>query len=280
MTDARGLIADLNTVVSSNRSNINDTLENFRAASENLRDLTASVKQQPWMLIRGKPAPDRAVPVVTGSTMIMRAFLVSVVVGLLAGCGSVQGPAIRYYKLDIPPAPTPAGPSVPVPLRIEPFRTTSLLRQDRIVYRPSPVEVGFYEYHRWAEPPNDTVTKALADQLTGRRLFQSVEISDGAERAEYVLRGSIDRLQEVDYKGAVRAQVSISAELEDPVRREKIWSSVASSEFVVKKSDVQAVVAAMGQASQQSIERLVTDVVTFVKLNRLGAVSSAGTPSR
>ncbi len=63
MTDARGLIMDLNTIVSSNRSNINDTLENFRAASENLRDFTSSVKQQPWMLIRGKPAPDRAVPV-------------------------------------------------------------------------------------------------------------------------------------------------------------------------------------------------------------------------
>ena len=212
--------------------------------------------------------------------MIMRMFLVSVVVGLLAGCGSVKGPATRYYKLDIPPAPTPAGPSVPVPLRIEPFRTNALLRQDRIVYRPSPVEVGFYEYHRWAERPNDTVTKALADRLTGRRLFQSVEISDGAERAEYVLRGSIDRLQEVDYHGAVRVQVSISAELEDPVRREKIWASVASSEFVVGKSDVQAVVTAMGQASQQSIERLVTDVVTFVKRNQLGAVSSAETPPR
>jgi ABC-type uncharacterized transport system auxiliary subunit len=212
--------------------------------------------------------------------MIMRPFLVTVVMGLLLGCGSVKGPATRYYKLDIPPAPTPAGPSVAAPLRIEPFRTTSLLRQDRIVYCPSPLEVGFYEYHRWAEPPNDTVTKALADQLTGRRLFQSIEVSDGEERAAYVLRGNIDRLQEVDYKGAVRAQVSISAELVDPVRGEKIWSGVASSEFAVKKSDVQAVVAAMGQASQQSIERLVTDVVTFVKGNRLGAVSSAGTPSR
>ncbi len=212
--------------------------------------------------------------------MIMRALLVSVVVGLLAGCGSVKGPAVRYYKLDIPPAPMPAGPSVAVPLRIEPFRTTSLLRQDRIVYCPSPVEVGFYDYHRWAERPNDTVTKALADRLMGRRLFQSVEISDGAGKAEYVLRGSIDRLQEVDYHGAVRAQVSISAELEDPVRREKIWTGVASSEFVVGKSEVQAVVIAMGRASQQSIERLVTDIVTFVKANRLGAVSAAGTPSR
>jgi ABC-type uncharacterized transport system auxiliary subunit len=209
----------------------------------------------------------------------MRTVLFSVAIGLLAGCGSVRGPATRYYKLDITPAPAPAGPSTSASLRIEPFRTTSLLRQDRIVYRPSPVEVGFYEYHRWAEPPTDTVTKALADQLAGRRLFQSVGISDGAERAAYVLRGSIDRLQEVDYKGAVRAQVTISLELEDPVRGEKIWASVASSECVVAKSDVQAVVAAMGRASQQSIERLVKDVVAFVQLTRLGAISSAGTPS-
>jgi ABC-type uncharacterized transport system auxiliary subunit len=140
------------------------------------------------------------------------------------------------------------------------------------------VEVGFYEYHRWAEPPNDTVTKALADQLTKRRVFQSIEISDGAEKAEYVLRGTIDRLQEVDYMGAVKVQVSISAELEDPVRGLRIWSSSATAECVVAKSDVQAVVAAMGQASQQSIVRLVTDIAQFVQLNRLAAVSTAGIP--
>jgi phospholipid/cholesterol/gamma-HCH transport system substrate-binding protein len=63
MTDARRLIADLNTTVSANRHNIDETLGNFRAASENLRELTASVRQRPWSLLRGKPAPDRAVPV-------------------------------------------------------------------------------------------------------------------------------------------------------------------------------------------------------------------------
>src|SRR5215467_556998 len=173
---------------------------------------------------------------------MMRTFSVSVVIGLLVGCGSVSGPATKYYKLDIPPAPTPASQSVPVSLRIEPFRTSSLLRQDRIVYRPSPVEVGFYEYYRWAEPPNDAVTKALADQLMRQRVFQSVEISDGGDKADYVLRGSIDRLQEVDYMGVVRVQVSISAELEDPVQRQTIWSGAASSECVVAKRDVQGVV--------------------------------------
>jgi ABC-type uncharacterized transport system auxiliary subunit len=208
----------------------------------------------------------------------MRAIWVCVVMGLFAGCGSVREPATKYYKLDIPPAPTPAGPSSPAALRIEPFRASSLLRQDRIVYRPSAVEVGFYEYHRWAEPPNDTLTKALADQLMRRRVFQSVEISDAGEKAVYVLRGRIDRLQEVDYLGAVRVQVSISAELEDPVRQQKVWSGAASSECVVARSDVQAVVTAMGQASQQSIGRLVTDVAKFLQLNRRAAASSAGTP--
>ena len=209
--------------------------------------------------------------------MTLRFF---VVVGLLSGCGSVHAPATKYYKLEIPHAATPVGPVAPVSLRIEPFRTTNLLRQDRIVYRPSPVEVGFYEYHRWAEPPNDAVTKALADQLLRRRIFQSVELSDRGEKTDYVLRGSIDRLQEVDYMGAVRVQVSISVELEDTAQRQKIWSSAAASECMVGKSDVKAVVAAMGQASQQTIGRLMTDVIKFVQHSRPAAISSPGNLAR
>jgi ABC-type uncharacterized transport system auxiliary subunit len=206
----------------------------------------------------------------------MRSYCVFVFMGLLAGCGSVRGPATQYYKLEIPPAPTPPGPSEQASLRIEPFRGSGFLRQDRIVYRPSPVEVGFYEYHRWAEAPTDTVTKALADQLKKRRLFQSVEVSDAGDKADYILRGSIDRLQEVDYAGHVRVQVSISAALEDSVQQQVIWSSAASSECAVAKGDVQAVVSAMSQASQQSILHLVTDVTKFVQANPLGAVSSVG----
>ena len=64
----------------------------------------------------------------------------------------------------------------------------------------------------------------MADQLTKRGVFQSVAVSDEENKSEYVLTGSVDRLQEVDYGGAVRAQVTISAVLLDPVRRQVIWS--------------------------------------------------------
>ena len=61
---ARRLIRDLSTIVSTNRYNINDSFENLRVATANLRDLTSSVKERPWMLLRGKPVPDRPVPAV------------------------------------------------------------------------------------------------------------------------------------------------------------------------------------------------------------------------
>ena len=190
----------------------------------------------------------------------------------------MRGPATKYYRLDIPVAALPTSQPAPALLRIEPFRAAALLRQDRIVYRPSPVEVGYYEYHRWAEPPNESITRALADQLTRSRVFQSVEISDGAEKTGYVLRGTIDRLQEVDYRGGVKAQVSVSVELEDAARQQIIWTGAASSEFAVAKGDVQAVVAAMSEASEQSVARLTTDVARFTRVNRL-AESSSGNPT-
>jgi len=210
--------------------------------------------------------------------MTMRSISVCIAFGLLVGCGSVRAPATRYYKLDIPPAQVPAGPAAPASLRVEPFRCAALLRQDRIVYRPSPVEVGYYEYHQWAEPPVASITKALADQLTKRAVFHSVEISDAGEKADYVLRGMVDRLQEVDYMGGVRVQVSISAELEDTARQQVVWSSATSAELRVSKGDVQAVVTAMSQASQQSITRLLTDFSKFLQVNRLSASSVADPP--
>jgi ABC-type uncharacterized transport system auxiliary subunit len=211
----------------------------------------------------------------------MRVFWISIVLGVLAGCGSQRVPATTYYKLDIPPAPSPtaAPSSTAVSLRIEPLRTSSLVRQDRIVYRPAPDEVGFYEYHRWAEPPNDALTQALADQLTRRRVFQTVEISDNGGKADYVLTGSIDRLQEMDYGGSVKAQVTISAALEDS-QGQTIWSGTASSESAVAKRDVQGVVMAMGQASQQAILKLSTDVTKVMQGTQLAPVSSAASSGR
>ena len=62
LLQARQLLADMQVVVRANDSKIDDTIDNLRTATENLDQLTESVKQRPWSLIRIKQPEDRKVP--------------------------------------------------------------------------------------------------------------------------------------------------------------------------------------------------------------------------
>jgi virulence factor Mce-like protein len=62
LQEAKGLLANMRVTVRANDFKIDDTLENLRMTSENLAQLTDSVKQRPWSLIRIKQPKDRKVP--------------------------------------------------------------------------------------------------------------------------------------------------------------------------------------------------------------------------
>ena len=62
LQEAKGLLANMQVIVRANDSRIDETLENLRITTQNLSDLTNSVKQRPWSLIRIKQPEDRKVP--------------------------------------------------------------------------------------------------------------------------------------------------------------------------------------------------------------------------
>lgn len=62
LLQAKQLLADMQVLVRSNDSKIDDTIDNLRTATENLDQLTESVKQRPWSLIRVKQPEDRKMP--------------------------------------------------------------------------------------------------------------------------------------------------------------------------------------------------------------------------
>jgi phospholipid/cholesterol/gamma-HCH transport system substrate-binding protein len=62
LLEAKKLLADMQVLVRANDYKIDDTIENLRTATENLDQLTESVKQRPWSLIRVKQPEDRKVP--------------------------------------------------------------------------------------------------------------------------------------------------------------------------------------------------------------------------
>jgi len=62
LDQARGLIGNLQAGMRAKDQDMNDTLENVRMATDNLNDLTESVKERPWSLIRIRQPKDRKVP--------------------------------------------------------------------------------------------------------------------------------------------------------------------------------------------------------------------------
>ena len=81
-----------------------------------------------------------------------------------------------YYTLHVPPAadmPIAGGTRASVAVRE--FRSPAYLRQGAIVYRASPEEVGFYNYHRWAVDPREFLTNAIVDRLRASGKFAAGE---------------------------------------------------------------------------------------------------------
>jgi phospholipid/cholesterol/gamma-HCH transport system substrate-binding protein len=59
---ARDTLAGVQNVLNENRPDMAETMQNLRAASENVRALTETVKQRPWNLVRTTQPVDRKVP--------------------------------------------------------------------------------------------------------------------------------------------------------------------------------------------------------------------------
>jgi len=62
LNQAERLINDIDDTLGSNRGNLDETLENIRATSENLRQFSDTLKQRPYSLVRIKTEKDRVPP--------------------------------------------------------------------------------------------------------------------------------------------------------------------------------------------------------------------------
>jgi phospholipid/cholesterol/gamma-HCH transport system substrate-binding protein len=62
LLQAKRLLADMQIIVRANDDKIDDTVENLREATENLDQLTDSVKQRPWSLVRIRQPKEHKVP--------------------------------------------------------------------------------------------------------------------------------------------------------------------------------------------------------------------------
>jgi ABC-type uncharacterized transport system auxiliary subunit len=189
---------------------------------------------------------------------LMAVVFTLVVLTALAGCaGKIKYPS--YYTLNVPPAPDPpAAEGVRSSVAVREFRSPGYLRQGPIVYRPTPEQIGFYEYHRWAVDPRVLVTNTVVDRLRASGNFAQVKPYDGHSDIDYVLSGRLEKLEEIDYDGGIKVQVAISAQMTRLSTGETVWSNEATEVGTVAQRDVPAVVSEMNRTMQRTIDKLLT----------------------
>jgi ABC-type uncharacterized transport system auxiliary subunit len=189
-------------------------------------------------------------------TMIVLTLAALVVV---AGCGGkVRYP--NYYTLSLPAPPDspPPAENAHATVAIREFRAPAYLRQTAIVYKPSPEQIGFYAYHRWASDPCEFVTNSVMERLRASGNFAHVKPYDGRPGIEYVLSGRLEKLEEIDYEGGVKVEVAISAQMTNLATGAAVWTNAASEAGDVNKHDVPAVVSEMNRTMERAIKKLLT----------------------
>ena len=179
---------------------------------------------------------------------------------VLTGCAGKVG-RTNYYTLNLPAPPDPpAAENVHTSAAVREFRAPAYLKQGAIVYKPSPGQIGFYAYHRWAIDPCEFVTESIIARLDATGNFSHVKHYDGQPDADYIISGRLEKLEEIDYEGRVRVEVAVSAQMTKLDTGTIIWSKAVSEVGEVKQHDVPTVVSEMSHTMERAIEKLLTPV--------------------
>ena len=189
--------------------------------------------------------------IVTTSVFCLAALVI------LVGRGRVQYP--KYYTLNLPAPPDPPpAENVHAAVAIREFSAPAYLRQGAIVYKPSPEQIDFYAYHRWAINPREFVTNSVIDRLRASGDFARVKPYDGRPDTQYVLSGRLEKLEEIDYAGGIKVEVAISAQMTNLATGLTVWTKAVSEVGDVNKRDVPAVVSEMNRTMERAIRKLLS----------------------
>lgn len=191
---------------------------------------------------------------------ILCAFALTAIVTALTGCGGkIKYP--NYYTLNLPAPPDPpAQQNVRTSIAVREFQAPGYLRQGPIVYRRTPEQVGFYEYHRWAADPRALVTSAVIDHLRASGQYSMVSMYSERPDNEYIFSGKLEKLEEVDYEAGVKVEVAISAQITRVDTGATVWSNSVSDVEPVSERNVPGVVSQMNRTMEAAIDKLLATV--------------------
>lgn len=162
-----------------------------------------------------------------------------------------------YYMIDTDPEFEKADKPLPVSVTVGTLRSPSRY-QDRMVYRKSRYEMGFYEYSEWIEPPAEMVTRAVVNALDASGLFSRVDTLDFTPGTDLIVLGEITRFDQEVQGEENFADCELLLELVRADGEEVTWRYRAKAR--VKQEKEGEFAAAMSEAVRRALADAVSDM--------------------
>ncbi len=193
---------------------------------------------------------------------VIAVLVIAPLVGGLAGCGATR--PSKYYELQVPASSPQEGGSntYPVALLVGRLTAPHLYRDDRIVYRTGPEQLGTYEYHRWAEPPTEMLEAILLRRLRESGRYRTVQLLRSNARGDFIIRGRLHNFEEVS-GSPLAARVALEIELDELKTGTTVWSQFYSHDEPVNGKDVSAVVQALNRNVQQGLAQITDGIEQY-----------------
>jgi ABC-type uncharacterized transport system auxiliary subunit len=190
----------------------------------------------------------------------------------LTGCGALMDKAtpmnVRYFTPVLQAAPRVPGTTQALPLRLGRIESSDHLLE-RIAYRPSEHEIGYYEGFRWTERPDAYFRRALARELFEKQRFAHVVAGVGP-----TLEAELVAFEELRETKAVRVEARL---LVHDGRRVMLEQTVRIEE---PRSDdtPTAVTEALSRALQKCVSQITTEVESALSGSVAPAETSGSAP--
>ena len=188
--------------------------------------------------------------------------LAAMLLATAVAAGCALGPQRQQsdsYDLGPPRAQAAAAPSIPATLLVPDIGAPSWLDGNGIVFRLSYVNNArpqAYANSRWVAPPAALLTQRLRSRLAAGA-GGIVTGADGA-RAEYALRVDLeDFSQSFSSESASQVALRARASLVRLADRALVAQRVFAVERTAPTADARGAVVALGEASDETVERLV-----------------------
>lgn len=171
-------------------------------------------------------------------------------------------PEVHHYTLALP-LPEPASGSGTSTLVVRAFSAHDPYNQERLVYRTSPYQLDFYNYHRWASSPTEQVADLVRRYLRRTTLFAKVyPATDGS--ADFTLNGRILQLDEIDHDQTWEAVLTIDFWLTRAEQRTPVWFQTYNASRQTEKRNPAAVAKAMSRNLETILGKLTADLAPVV----------------